>query len=555
LLRPFCISGLVLFASLCLQPSLFAQVFEIGGGTSTLYQAGGGSITMHASSYDVTMGAGSIDGHILEGARLVKATPHATYILGDDRIDFRLPTDIFDSSHFLLARGAGISTTRGTTDILAFGGAIATDYNSPFFDGEKTNDPAGILFLTKKLTPHWQLFSDTIASKRETSISAIQWTPLPKLNLALAAGVGANKPYAAASLQFSRRWIDGEAAFIEAGQQFHRVALISPQMAEPDRGNVLVTVKPFAFLNFTGAHQNYLVPLYPSTTNVRSSVDQGSTGLRILGTQMNGTIYHSTYQDESNHAASLSATRNFTQRLQLTANYLASRPKGSAPTSSFISTFSEVLTSRLTVNQNVTTSGGHTGVTFGGQFLSNLVTIGANYETFYVPANNSSPFEQVLLLDVKMNLFGRLALHGASFVDPTGHLRNTVDARTVMSHGQSSGPQVEHVSIESAVMRGCAVDSKGTPVEGAALLIDQKMVYTDSNGCFFVREHRPTTHKLQIVLTEFLDGGNWYVVSAPSTITSSPEKDNVEIPIVVVLTHVRTVSSLLEPSVNTTSSR
>ncbi len=547
-LRTIGIAVPVLLLSLCFQPSLSAQVFEIGGGTSTLYQAGGGSITMHAPHYDVTMGAGSVDGHILGGGRLVKTTKTATYILGDDQIDFRLPTDVFDTSHFLLARGGGIASTRGTTEMLSFAGAIATDYNSPFFDGEKTSDPAGVFFLTKKLSPRWKIFSDTVASKQQTNIEAIQWSPRPKLDLALSAGLGANQPYAAGSLRFSRDWIDGQAAYIEAGQQFHRVAMVSPQLAEPDRGNVLVTVKPYRSLTFTGAYQNYLVPLYPTTTNVRSTVEQGSTGFRILATQLSGTVYDSTYQGESNHAVSLLAARDFTNRLHVIANYLASRPKDSAPSSSFISSFSEVLNSRLTVTENVTNSDGHTGVTFGGQLLSNLVTIGADYETYYVPANNSAPLEQALVLDVKVNLFGRLSLHGATFMDPTGHIRDTVDAKTIMTHGQTNGPQVEHITMETAVMRGCVLDTKGSPVEGAALLIDQKVVYTDSNGCFFLREGRPRTHKLQIILTEFLAGGNWHIVSAPSTITSSPEKENVEIPIVVVLTHSMTEGPTSEPA-------
>ena len=154
--------GLLLATVLFLPASLFGQAVELSGGTSTLYQAGGGSITVHAPSYDFTLGAGTIDGHIYEGAQLVKATLHAKYILGDDRISFILPTDIFDLSHFLFALGIGMSTTRAKTDIMVFAGTTATDYNSTLFDGLKPNERAGILFLKKKLNPRWQLFSDTI---------------------------------------------------------------------------------------------------------------------------------------------------------------------------------------------------------------------------------------------------------------------------------------------------------------------------------------------------------------------------------------------------------
>jgi hypothetical protein len=127
LLRVACILGLSILLSPWLQTSLLAQVFEVGGGTSTLYQATGGGVTVHAPSYDLTVGAGVIDGHVLGGAQMVKATPHETYILGDDRISFRLPTDIFDVSHFFLARGIGMRATRRGNDMMAFVGATATD--------------------------------------------------------------------------------------------------------------------------------------------------------------------------------------------------------------------------------------------------------------------------------------------------------------------------------------------------------------------------------------------------------------------------------------------
>jgi len=534
LLRLLCIFGLALFVHSCLPPRLFAQVIEIGGGTSTLYQGSGGSIATHAPGYDLTLGAGTVDGHLIEGARLVKPTPHAKYILGDDQISFQLPTDIFDAGHFLLVRGAGVAATRGKTDLLAFAGATATAYSNPLFIGAKTNELAGVFIFQTRLSSHLRLFSDTVAQKTMTEIEAIEWTPRPKLDLALSAGIGANQPYAASSLKFSRSWIDADAAYIEAGPQFQRVSLISPLQSEADRENVQVTVKPFSFLTFGGGRQNYLTPQQSSTTSLRSSIDQGSVGLRVFATQLNGTIFQSTFQSQSDDAGSLSASRDFTRRFRVTGDYLTSRPRNSAHTSSFISTLSEILTSRLSVNENVTYSGGHTGITFGGEVLSNFVTVSANYDTFFVPANNNA-FEQALVLDVKMNLFGRVTLHGGTYIDPTGHLRYTADANTVMWRGQNGHPAVKAVVMEPAIMRGCVVDASGRPVEGAALLIDKRRVYTGSDGCFFLREHKPGTHPLQVVVAEFLGAGKWHVVSAPATITSKLDTDNAEPPAVVVV--------------------
>jgi hypothetical protein len=526
--------------------SLPAQVFEVGGGTSSLVQGSGGSITTHAASYDLTLGAGSLQGHLVEGARLVKATPQAKYIIGDNQIAFQLPTDIFDASHFLLARGVGVQTTHNGTNTLAFAGATATAYSSPFFTGATTDNFTGVLFVQKKLGPRLQLFSDTIVASKPTGIAALAWSPLPKLDLALSAGAGADQPYAASSLRFSRRWIDGEAAYIQAGQQFHRVALAAPLQAEPDRENLLATVRPFSFLHFTAARQNYLVPQDLVAANGHSSINQASTGLHLFAVQLNGTIFRSTYQGQSNSAGSFSATRDITSRFRAAANFLASRPRDAAHSNSLISTISETITQRLALNQNVTTSAGQTGITFGGQILSNFVTLSANYETYFVPASLRS-FQQALVFDVRLNLFGHLVLHGGSFVDPTGHIRATVDASTLVWHGQSAHPVSERISLEPAIMTGCVVDSNHDPVDGAALMIDKRTVYAGSDGCFFLRERRPATHSLQVLGKEFLGGGNWQVVSAPPTIASTLDTASSQPPIVVVVTLVRPATSTVNP--------
>ena len=175
------------------------------------------------------------------------------------------------------------------------------------------------------------------------------------------------------------------------------------------------------------------------------------------------------------------------------------------------------------------------------------MTVSAGYQTFYVPADNRNPFQQVLVADATVNLFHHFALHGNTFVDPTGHLRYTADVHAIAWRGSSRGPVAEHIEMEPAVMRGCVLDTDGKQIEGAALLIDKKLVYTDSAGCFFLRERRPHVHALQIVLTEFLAAGNWRVVSAPATIQSTPDKDKVEIPIRVVLARVPIESPVLAP--------
>jgi hypothetical protein len=532
----------------CILPArLSAQVFEVNGGNSSLYQAGGGSVTVRAPSYNFTIGAGTVDGHLLEGARMIKVTPRGTFLFGDDRVDFRLPTDIFDTSHYLLMRGVGFSGVRHGADILAFAGATSLDYGSPFFNGAKATDPAGLLFLSKRLTPDLKLFSDTVVSSKLTQIVALEWTPARKMAVGYAAGVGANQFFGALSLNLSRPRFDLQAAYILAGQEFHRITVQSPLLAEPDKENIFAVVRPTKFLTVSGGRQNYLVPQYPSPVNARSSIDQGSASLNFLGTQLNGTFYHSSYNlpsapEASNHALALSAIRDFTPRIRLAANYLVSKPKGTSSTESLIANLSETLTSHLAVTESLTYSNGHTSINFGGEILSNRLTFSASYQTFYVPAQNSQPFEQALLLDLKFRVLGRLLLHGANFVDPTGRVRYTADGSGMAVHSETPASH-EPSGLGRYLLAGCVVDSRDQPVEGAAILIDDTPLYTDSAGCFSMYENRPHTHRLGVALDGFLSGGEWEVISKPATISSTNDARQFDPQVIVTVRRIHTASA------------
>jgi hypothetical protein len=550
------VSLVLILMGLTASRKIQAQVFELSGGNSSLYQAGGGSITMQGSDFNMTLGAGTVDGHLLEGMRTTKTTPRGTWIYGDDRIDFRLPTDIFDTSHYLQMRGIGFNPTQHDTDMLLFAGATSEDSSGPFFQGAKAAQPAFLFFLRKKLNPRWQIFSDFIFSDKLTQIEAVEWTPVPKLEVAVAAGLGANKPFGAVSLNFARPRVDVQAAFIAAGTEFHRITGAAPQLAEPDRENINVSVRPWSYLTLGGSHQNFLVPQYPNPVNTRSSIDQGMASLHLWGAQFNGSVYHSSYEEpgygkEFNHAVAITAMRDLGPRFRMNTNYFVSKPAGLQSVSSFVASLTESLNAHVSVTENLTYSNGRTSANFGGEFLSNRFSFSANYQTFYVPALNAQPFEQSLLLDLKLKVLGRLLLHGATFVDPAGKLRYTADGQTIVSHDQHAR-HAEEVALGRYVMRGCVIDSEGAPIEGAAMMIDQRPIYTDSSGCFSIRENKPRQHHLSLVTSDFLIGGQWEVSAMPATIVSTTEEESSEATVIIVVRRIPIVSS--NPTVGGASS-
>lgn len=534
-LRIYCLPLLIAVVAPCLS----AQVFEVNGGASSLYQAQGGTIIARGPSYDASLSGGIVAGKLVGGANFTRMIGKATVVLGDDYIPFVLPTDNFDTSHYLVAVGAGVKGNVQGADIFAFGGAISNSFNSPLFEGVRAESPAGILFMRKPIGPHWSLTSNMIFSTQTTAIEGLQWRPGKSFDAAFAGGMGANQPYGAASLDLHRSRIDVKAAYVAAGSQFHRVAVGAPLTSEPDRENVMVVLRPMRGFTLAGGRNNFLSPIGTTQASVRSSVDSLSAGWQWAGTGLNASVYHSTYLGNSNDATAYTAERGLGEWLHGSASYLESRPSNGPRTKTFVSNISEKITPRLNVTQLVSRSQGQTTVSFGGGFLSNPVSITAGYQTFYVPERNSAPFEQALIVDVQLHLFHGLTLHGGSFVAPDGSLRYTADAQAVAVHeGRFAPPgfgegNLDRASIGNVLIRGMVVDKDRHPVAGAALMIDGLLVYTNDDGLYSLRERRPHTHRLRVLAGQFLGGGTYHVVSAPATVSGKAEKEGQETVIIV----------------------
>lgn len=513
-------------AALCFLSAARAQVFELSGGNSSLYQAGGGSLSIHGVGTETTIGAGMIDGHFGYGAKMQKQIGKSVYSMGDEQIDFLLPTDVFDPSHYLFARGLGYQTKREGLDIFAFGGTSSTMYETPMFEGSNFGTGMGFFSLRKVINPKWTIWSDTVASGKMSEIAAAQWEPARKFELSASGGVGANQPYGAASINLSRPWLDVMGSYISAGQNFRRVVVSSPIQAEPYKGNLLVTVKPTSFLSLSGGTQSFLVPSQQTNENVSSSVRTASASLSFEGAALSGSLYNSSALGETNNAAAFTASRDVTHWVRVMSNYMVSKPKGNTGTSTLFTTITESLNQHFSVNESIDNSNGQTSILYGGSLLTNFIAFSANYENFYVPVNTSSPFQESLMLDVSLHLFGRATLHGATFVGPTGKTLYTATVDAIAVHGQSSAPNGEQFAIGDSVLRVQVVDPDNKPVEGAALMIDGKEVFTDDTGVFTMREHRPREHTLKVLTLLFLDGGHWEVVSAPTIIRSSRQEDD-----------------------------
>jgi len=512
---------------------LSAQVIELKGGSSSLYQSQGGTVLVHGPGFNASAGGGTIGGKFYGGAQLVKGTERSTFILGSDDIAFDLPTDIFDSGHYITGIGAGFRTIVHDTPLYLFLGATSTGFDTPFFEGARAENPAAILFASHTFGTQGTASSKSILSRQFTTIESLAWDDLKGTKFAVAAGIGADHPYAATSLSLTRPRYDLQVAYIRASEKFRRVDVAVPLSSEPVRENVVLTVRPTTYLSFSVGRQNYLTPVYQSNDNVRSSVNQAAVNLRVAGISMAAMTFQSTYGTLSNTATAYTAMRAITTKINAQATYMVSKPDHSRETDSFNSLIQETLSSRWTASQIVNMSSGQTTFGYGGSFLSNFATISADYQTYYVPSRTTNPFEEALILSAQIHPIDKLSLQGDTFVAPDGRLLyTTAFASTISRQMLGSSNSTEHRTAGNMLLRGSVVDLTGKPVPGAAIMIDQMQIYSDSQGIFFVRERKRHAHTLTVLTDQFLEGGLYRVISAPSEIRSGID-DQIQAVIVV----------------------
>lgn len=514
-------------------PAATAQVFQLGGGSSSLFEASGGSMEVHGQDYQGWLGVGSLHGQVTLGASLSWRWRGNLLTLGDNHIPFRLPTDVFDSGQYFLGRGAGIYLTRERLSLIGFAGTTATGFNAPFFRGARAEDGVGALFLDAKLSPKLTLFSRNILSNRQTSISGLEWRPKPWLKTSLAGGVGANQGYMASSLILERPGISVKGAYILAGNRFRRIVVQSPLNSETDRGNILVTLRPKPFLDFSAGRFNLLQPANTTQPGIRATVDQFSAGARAAKFRFFASHFRSQVQGTGTQGTSLSVGRNFAGRLDATAYLLHSRSDKSPSSTSVLAMLREVLTPRLSLLQTVTQSGGYTSAAFGGDFHSNPVSIGVSYQTVYSPFQTGNSFRQVLLLNLRLQPSENFLANLGSYVAPDGSVKYTAYGSTSVHHGQSEPGGSPNFKFPKYMVSGRVADQDGQPVAGAAVRIDGDLVFSNSEGVFSLRKKKARPCHLEVLLDEFLALGSFEVVSFPATVIPSAEER--ETPILIIV--------------------
>ena len=533
--RQFLGFGIAVITLLFIPAQASGQALELEGGSSTLFQASGGSVEVNGQNYQGWIGAGSLDGQFRLGAFLSTQWEGNKLGFGDHTIPFQFPTDIFDNSHYFLGRGASVTAKKGPVSLFGFAGATSTGFISPFFRGASPQDGVGLLFLDMKLTPKLRAFSDNIVSNRQTSISGLEWQPWVWAKAAISAGVGANQGYLASSVAADRPWFSLKAGYVLAGGQFRRIVVQTPLNSETDRENVLVTFHPKPFFDLSAGRFNFLQPLTPATGTIRATLDEYTASARAAKFTLTGGRYESRLLGTSAHGTSLGLGRDFAGRFQVNSYLYHSRFDGTPSITTFVNTFREVISPRLSLLQVVTDTQGRTSVSYGGEFVSNPVAFGVDYQTIYSSFRTGDAFHQVLLLHVRLQPFGSAQINAASYVAPDGSVKYTTYGNTMLYRGETGAGTALNFKLPKYIVSGRVLDEGGHPVAGAALRIGDDLVFSNSEGEFFLRKKKNRPCRVQVALSEFLVPDGFVIVSSPAVVAPSEQRS--ENPITITLRH------------------
>ncbi|MGH9858565.1 MAG: hypothetical protein ACRD5F_00930 [Candidatus Acidiferrales bacterium] len=507
--------------------AVHAQVFEARGGSSTLLDTHGGSLILYGENYTARVGLGFADGRPRPGFQLNLAWREMQWDLGDQAIPFVLATDLANTAYSFFGRGVGI--TRKNADgstFFVFGGATAEFFSTPFVASATADTPAGALFWNTPLSPSVRFSSYNVFSGTQTSIQALDWRPKEHLKLAFSGGMGSNQPYWGTSLDYDWSWISVDAGYSRAGRNFRRIRVQAPQVTESDRELIRVELRPRHWLGFSALRQNYLIADAQPGTSPRVAVTGLGAWATLLETQVHGSWYRSHGASGSADSLMVGGRRSITSRLQAGADYLRSRPERGAAIGVGVVSLREVLTRRLSLTQIISIAARQRSVAFGGHFVSNRVTIGVDYQTVYTPllVPGRTQFRQVLGLTLRFQLPHNLQASLDTHVSPLGQTRYSAHMTSFFYRGFGAAPgSLPSGAFAENIVRGRVVDVEGQPVRGAALLIDSELVFTNSNGEFFLRRKKAKEYVLQVLLDQFALPGRYEIVAAPALVRALPE--------------------------------
>ena len=524
---------LLCVASLASTTSASAQVFELQGGGSSLYQGYGGALNVWGDKFEGNVGLGYLDG-LRFSVFFKQLIGRDTLRLGNDAIGVRLATDVFGTSQSILAQGAGIRRATRRSSLYAFAGASASATPAPFVNALRHDRAIGVIQAERSIWPTLRLTTHALFSSRQTILQGIKWESPSGLEAGATGGVGGNQPYGSASLALKREKVDIRAAYVGMGDRFRRTGVPSPAQSESDRENLLITVRPANGFSLGVGRQHFRQDSTLPGVPDRATLNQVFATARFVGTNLGAGFFDSRTPGATSVSSYVGASRDVMRWLQTDFYLLRVWSPEPVQSTTPILRLREFISPRVSLLQVLTRANGRTSASFGGAFTSGLASLGLDYHVVHTPYRPTQPFVQTVALNLRIPL-GNYRLSAASFVTPDGRVNYTGAASTFFYAGDimTGGARPVEIKFERYIVEGTVVDESGTPIDGAAIAIGGTTLFTDSRGRFFVRVSGNRQAAVRVLLDEFLQTGRFEVVTAPTSVTPRVERQSVPIRVVV----------------------
>lgn len=508
-----------------------AQVFQVSGGGSSLFAGYGGLVNLWGNGYEASLGIGYLDGLRIgaSGRRLVAGRD--TLRLGNDLLPFTLDTDIFGTGGMVFAQGASYQARRGRTQAWVFGGASALALAAPYFGSQRPMHAMGYARVRHDLSRALSLSAHAITTDRQSVMGSATWKPALGVTGSATLGLGANAPYGALAVEASRPRFDLKASLVGMGRNFRRTSAPMPLQTEVERDNLYLNWKPRDGFSLGFGRQNFRQDSAFAGIPQRAGLTQVNAAARVAGVALAGGWMYSEAGQTPNTSSYLTARRDVTRWLQGELYLLQVWNPAPSRSTTPVLLLREVLTSRLSLLQVISRAQGRTSVNFGGTINAGLSSLSVEYQVAHTPYLVNDPFVQTMGVNARLHLRG-ISFSIGSFVTPDGRVHYSAQGNTFLYRGLNGAASGgDGGRLKGYLVSGRVVDDTGAPVDGAALEIGGEVIYTDSQGRFFVR--RPSTRPvpLTVIVSDFLTPGTFEVVEAPATVTPTREdrKDPVRI--------------------------
>ena len=447
--------------------------------------------------------------------------------LGDAVLPATLDTDDY-GSHSFSVRGGGISHDTRTTHTQLFSGLLLEESMLPFMHtGDTVETPLAVMSVSRRLSETLQMHSLNSYDGKVTSIESFGWKPAKSFILSGAGGIGAGAGYAAIAGEYLRRQLDLRTSYIAASPKFERQE--TPYYNQEALGlNARVYFSPIDAVNlyYSHDHDRTIVVGYPAVTGVS---DSGSISINVAGFTLNPSASTVTMDGVSGptKSESISVSRAITSRWRSFGSFINLD-------SSLIKEKVEVavnefkISSRLMITQDFNRMDGQNTFSFGGHWISNLISLSAEQETYVSPiatAFGGKPIFQAWTFSIRLRMPHGSDANLTSIVDPAGKVRWGGYLSGLKY--SSVGPQNfdDTPSFSKYVVEGTVVDeATGLGIEGIAIQIGKDVAMSNASGAFYLDVKNTKAMTVQVLASHSTQAFPWRLVHAPSAVRGQLEQ-------------------------------